>query len=122
MAKIKAKQIIKNSNENLQKDLYIIKNDNLFIFNDDGTKTKLVIDDNKVSIIRDNEESYMEMVFDLNNTQKCHYMLKETNTILDLEVYTKKINLKNKKIEIIYELYSSNEYVDKFNYKLEWSD
>lgn len=122
MAKIRAKQIIKNSNEKLQKDLYIIKNDNMFIFNDDGTKTKLVIDDNKVNITRENIESYMKISFDLNNMKKCHYILKETNTILDFEVCTKEIVLNDKKIEIIYELYSSNEYIDKINYKLEWSD
>lgn len=76
----------------------------------------------ELHIIRETNEYLIDMKFILNEKQDGIYLLKATNTYLELKVYASKIEIKNKSILINYNLEIANETLDNFEYYLEWSD
>ena len=122
MAKIKARQTIKHSDDASDKTVFVIKKDNMLLLNDEDTMMKFVIINQNLNLIRDNKEMHMEIMFSLNEEKEGYYELKQTNTTLPLKILTERLEIVDNRIEIIYNLYIHDEYVDKFNYKLDWSD
>lgn len=101
-----------NGNLDIDKKLISYKEDNIDV--------NLSYKD-RVSITRDSKEYRIDMVFIPKEMVKGVYLLKETNTELNLNVFTNKVEKKKNSILINYDLTIENESSGNFEYYLEWS-
>lgn len=99
-----------------------IKNNNTISFNDNGTLIKLIIDENKVNIVRENNEMKLSLEFEENNDILTDYIIKELNVTMKVKTITKKLLICKNNLYIEYDLYINDEHSDNFVYYLEWSE
>ena len=116
--KIKIKGYLQNLTENTKDNIDIMgvlnKQNIHYILND--TDHKIIIDNDKVTLIRENKNFIHKFEFELNKQTKANYYIKEYNTDIDVLVITNKLNISEEKIEIIYKIIDSNE---EYKYVLE---
>lgn len=119
--KIKVKGYLKNLTENTEEsiDTQAIKNSNVISYIIDNIKYKLIIDNNKVTLLRENEEFSHGMIFKNNIKYKSEYYLKESNYSLEFNIITTKLIIDKNKIDITYKIIESENI---YNYVLEMSD
>jgi len=119
--KIKVKTKLVNLTENT-KDLINtngFKNSNTISFIDNDIKYKLIIDDNKVTLLRESNEFSHQMIFKENKTYSSEYYLKESKYSIELNILTTKLNISKNIIDITYKVLESDTI---YNYVLEVSD
>ena len=78
---------------------------------------------NKVIIERSNDEYHLKLEFKQNETIKCKCNIKTVGLDMELEVYTKELNIDDNIIYIEYTLSNENNLIGSFEYKLmlrEW--
>ena len=119
--KIKVKGYLENLTEN-KKDLIdtkAIKNSNIISYIIDDTKYKVIIEKNKITLLRENDEFSHGMLFEKNKTNKSEYYLKESNYSLEFNIQTTNLSIEKNKINITYKIIESDNI---YNYVLESSD
>jgi len=119
--KIKVKGYLKNLTENTEEliDTKVIKNSNVISYIINDTKYKIILGDNKVTLLRENNEFSHGMIFEENITHPSEYYLKESNYSLEFNILTTKLIIDKNKIDITYKILESENI---YNYVLEMSD
>lgn len=119
--KQKVKGYLKNLTENTEEliDTIIIRKSNIISYIIDNTKYKIIIDDNKITLLRENDEFSHGMVFIENITTQSEYYLKESSYSLEFNILTTNLNISKNKIDITYKILESENI---YNYTLEVSD
>lgn len=119
--KISIKGYLKNITENTQEliDTSAIKNKNKISYIINNIKHIVLIENNKITLLRENEEFSHRMIFIENSTISSEYYLKESSYSLDFNIETTKLIIKDNKIDITYKI---NESENICNYVLEMSD
>ena len=118
--KIKVKGYLKNLTENTEElfNTEAIKNSNIISYIQDKTKYKIILDD-KVTILRENNEFSHGMIFECNKKYSSEYYLKKLKYSLEFTIKTLKLNIEKNKIDITYQIIESDNI---YNYVLETSD
>src|SRR5574344_2406693 len=115
MSKIKLKLSLKTSNNSYNKEINGIFNDNRIVYNDDGIKTTISLDN--LSIERENVDYKLELIFSEKPVGK--YLLKKFNKIIDLDLKPQEFKINDNKITIKY--YINFEEYELFEYKIEYN-
>jgi len=79
---------------------------------------KLKITNNKIILNRKNEDYDLNLEFELNKRLECKYKVKTIGLDLELDVYTSELKITDKELYINYELFSENNSIGVFKYKL----
>ena len=119
--KIKVKAKLINLTEN-KEDLINtngIKNSNIISYVNDNIKHKIILDNNKVTLLRENDEFSHGIIFEENNTNNSEYYLKESKYSIEFNIQTIKLIIEKNKIDITYKILESENI---YNYVLEVSD
>lgn len=95
-----------------------IKNKNKITFSNEGVKTSIKIDDDKILMIREGNDFINSFVFNIKNSS-CNYLLKENSYDVDIDIATIKMDISENSIYIKYVIVDSN---CEYEYKLEMSD
>ena len=119
--KIKIKSTLQNITENTIDviETTAIKNKNKITFIDNNTSYRLLIDDNKVTIIRESNEFNHNLTFINGTNTISNYLIKEYNSTIPIEVKTTNLFIQDNIIEITYEVIDNK---NKYLYKIEMSD
>ena len=119
--KIKVKGYLENTTEKTKEtfDTHAIKNKNKITYINDNTSYKIEINDNKIIMIRDNEDFSHKFTFDIDNITKSEYYIKELNTSIDVSIKTIELHQTSKQIKIVYEIIDNeNKYI--YILDMEW--
>ena len=119
--KIKVKGSLKNLTENTEEiiNTKALKNSNIISYITDNIKYKLIVDKNKVTLIRESNEYSHGMIFEENIQHKTDYYIKATNYSLEFNIVTTKLIIDKNKIDITYKIIESENI---YNYVLEMSE
>ena len=112
--KIRVKGYLKNITENTEEiiETNAIKNKNKITYKNNETSYKIETSNNKLIMIRDNQEFSHKFIFDIDNITKSEYYIKELNTSIDVKIKTIELYQTNKQIKIIYEIIENkNKYI-----------
>lgn len=117
MSKISIKSIIKNitEDEEVKVNCTGYKENNRIIYKDNDIDVTILINTNKIGIVRENDIYKLNLNFELNNSYST-YELKENNLKFDLDIVLKELNIENNKIEIKYNL--DCEYLYRLEYNI----
>ncbi len=85
LAKIKINYTLKSSNGVIEKEIIGIKRDHNIIFKDDGFLTNIEILNDGIVMIRDNDETTLNL--SLGKTNKCTYFLKNYNKEMNINIH-----------------------------------
>jgi hypothetical protein len=119
--KINVKVKLANLTENKEELINTngIKNSNIISYVNDNIKHKLILDNNKITLLRENNEFSHGILFEENKTNSSEYYLKESKYSIEFNIETIKLILDNNKIDITYKILESENI---YNYVLEVSD
>ena len=119
--KIKVKGYLKNITENNQEIIHTfgIKNKDKISYIIDKTKHIITISNNKILLIRDNQEISHKIEFILNKQTKTEYYIKELSISIYPKILTTYLYIDDKLIEIHYKVIDSQ---DEYIYLIEMSD
>ena len=119
--KILLKGELKNLTENTEDLINTngIKNFNTISFIHNKTKYKIIINENKITLLRENDELSHSMIFEENKKHKSEYYIKEYSSLLEFTIQTIKMIIDKNKIDITYKIIESDIIC---NYILEMSD
>ena len=111
--KIKVKGYLRNLTENTEEliDTISIKNSNVISYIIDDTKYKLIIENNKITLIRESNEFSHMMLFEENINHSSEYYLKESKYSIEFNILTTKLIIDTNKINIS-EKISKNTCID----------
>ncbi len=121
MSKIIINEQINSSNgkENINNKKAILK-DNKISYERNGFIMKIIIDDEKIYVIRENNNVKINLEFKKDQSLTTKYIIKDMNTNVDLKTVTKKLSIQDNRICIEYDLYMNDKFSDNFEFKLEW--
>ena len=68
------------------------------------------VSDDSLIIIRDNNESTLEITIKKNGNHKCRYLLKEIDAFVDIIVDSAEFNIQDDKLDIYYQLESDDKF------------
>lgn len=109
---------LKNNDEVIKRDNIDSKiKKNELLFNIDNDKYKIDLD--KYALYKDNSESTLNFIFNYKKETNGTYYIKDMNFYMDAKIKTNKLIYKDNKLEIDYELYLQEEYIGKFELKIE---
>ena len=100
------------------------RNSRIIKYSEEDLKVKIQIFDKKIYMNRKNDEYNLDLEFCLNETKRCKYLVNSIGLNLEVDVYTKKLEIEENRIYINYELFNDNKSIGIFEYKLmimEWS-
>lgn len=126
MKKIKIYSLLSNSdNENTTIEALadFDKEKNVIRYKEEDLQVTIQILDKKVIIERKNEEYDLNLVFSQNEKITCKYQVDFIGLNLEIDVYTKILEIEENRIYINYELFNDNKSIGTFEYKLlimEW--
>lgn len=121
MEKIKIYSLLSNSdNENTTIEALadFDKEKNIIKYKEEDLQVTIQILDNKVLIERKNEEYDLNLVFSQNEKITCKYQVDFIGLNLEIDVYTKILEIEENRIYINYELFNDNKSIGTFEYKL----
>ncbi len=113
MSKVKIKTTLVINDQQEEKELKGIIQDNVLKFINDPFKTTFNYNTN--TLINESDETRLEITFDIDKTTS-NYLLKNYNKEASFNIVTKKINKDNYNIDIEYTMLDTNE---EFNYRIE---
>lgn len=120
--KIKVKSCLKNINENTEEknETNAIKNKNKITYHDSFSINKINIYDDKIMLVRENDDFIHTFNFEINKETTSEYYIKEYASSIEVKIKTTKLVITDNKIEINYIIKESNE---EYNYILdmEWN-
>ena len=126
MKKIKIYSLLSNSdNENTTIEALadFDKEKNIIKYKEEDLQVTIQILDKKVIIERKNEEYDLNLIFSQNERVTCKYQVDFIGLNLEIDVYTKILEMEENRIYINYELFNDNKSIGTFEYKLlimEW--
>lgn len=94
--------------------------DNQIIYNDGNIKVTLLLKSNKIEMKRITKEYEIRMFFDINQETKGTYNILDLNLVMDLFVTTKKLEIKDNTIVIVYSLKINDEFIGNYDLQLEY--
>ncbi len=121
MEKIKIYSILSNSdNENTTIEALADYDDvkNTIEYKEEDLKVKIQLYDKKVTMERKNEDYDLNLVFSENEKVRCKYQVNSIGLNLEIDVYTKILEIEENRIYINYELYNDDNLIGTFEYKL----
>ena len=121
MEKIKIYSLLSNSdNENTTIEALadFDKEKNIIKYKEEELQVTIQILDKKVIIERKNEEYDLNLVFSQNEKITCKYQVDFIGLNLEIDVYTKILEIEENRIYINYELFNDNKSIGTFEYKL----
>ena len=111
---------IDNPEERISRnDIKAIYNDNEITFKDDKDSIKIKINNDNITIIKDNFSSKTTLNFIKGKKTDSEYIIKPLNMTMDLKVLTSELIIEDNRIYIEYETWFDTEYSGKFKYDLE---
>ena len=113
MPKVKIKTTLVINDQQEQKEITGITQDNIIKFINEPYKTIFNYDTN--TLINESDDTRLEITFNLEKTIS-HYLLKKYNQEASFNIVTKKITRDNYNIDIEYKILDTNE---EFNYRIE---
>lgn len=109
---------LKNNDEIIKKNIPIYnKERNKLKFTVDNDKYKIDLD--KFLLEKDNSESRLCFMFDETKETNGTYYIKNLDFYMEARIKTNKLIYKDNKLDIKYELYLQDEYIGKFELKIE---
>ena len=126
MEKIKIYSLLSNSdndNTTIEALADFDKEKNIIKYKEEDLQVTIQILDNKVIIERKNEEYDLNLIFSQNERVTCKYQVDFIGLNLEIDVYTKILEIEENRIYINYELFNDNKSIGTFEYKLlimEW--
>ena len=123
MSKILVNSILKTDECNhpiINNNINGICHDNKIIYNDGNIKVTLLLEDNKIEMKRQTKEYTINMLFDTKSETNGEYDILDLNITMDLKVQTKKLEINNNNIIIIYSLKINDEFIGNYDFKLEY--
>lgn len=116
--KIAIKGHLKSINDNQKSviDVIAMKKENKIQYILDNVTHKIELKENKIILIRENNEFRSTLEFIKGKKNKSYYLLKEKNFCVDINIETIELEYKDNFIKIVYEVLDSNE---KYEYMLE---
>ena len=121
MEKIKIYSLLSNSdNENTTIEALadFDKEKNIIKYKEEDLQVTIQILDNKVLIERKNEEYDLNLIFSQNEKITCKYQVDFIGLNLEIDVYTKILEIEENRIYINYELFYDDKSFGTFEYKL----
>lgn len=121
MKKIKIYSLLSNSdNENTTIEALadFDKEKNIIKYKEEDLQVTIQILDKKVIIERKNEEYDLNLIFSQNERVTCKYQVDFIGLNLEIDVYTKILEIEENRIYINYELFNDNKSIGTFEYKL----
>ena len=87
-------------------------------YSEDDLKVEIKLFENKIVMNRKNDEYDLNLEFILNKKVRCKYEVKSISLNLEIDVYTKKLEIEENRIYINYFLFNDNKSIGTFEYKL----
>ena len=114
---IKLKGYLKNitTKDTILIDTTYKKINNKIKYQQDNDTYEIIINKDELYLIRENKEINSTMHFKQNKYTTCDYKIKENDINLQIELYTKKLLIKDNQILINYQV----ENTDNYEYKIE---
>ena len=119
--KIKIKGFLKDIDEGTitNIDTFGIKNKNKITYNEETVTNTILQEDNKIILIRENDEFKNILIFDLNKETISEYLLKENDLTIELNIKTNLVEIDNNYIKVRYLVIDSD---NEYEYNIEMSD
>ena len=121
MKKIKIYSILSNLDNETTKIEAIADYDdekNVIKYSEEDLNVIIQIFDKKITLERSNEEYDLKLEFSLKEKIKCKYEVKSIGLNLEIDVYTKLLEIEENRIYVNYELFNDNKSIGIFEYKL----
>ena len=96
----------------------INEKENKIIYTEEDLNVAITILKNKVIIERMNEDYDLRLEFTKDEVNKCKYNVKTIGLDMEIDVYTKNLEIEDNRLYIEYELYNNNNSIGTFEYKL----
>lgn len=115
------KGYIKDVDENttVNFNAFGIKNENKINYVEKDVVNKIVIEKEKIILIRENKEFKNTIVFKLNEETISEYLLKENNFVIELKIYTIQMDISNNLLLINYLVVDSD---NQYEFYMEMSE
>lgn len=119
--KIKVKGYLKDIDEGIitNIDTFGIKNKNKITYNEETVTNTILQEDNKLILIRENDEFKNILIFDLNKETISEYLLKENDLTIELNIKTNLVEIEDNNIKVRYLVIDSD---NEYEYNIEMSD
>lgn len=119
--KVCIKGYIKDVDENttINFNAFGIKNENKINYVEKDVVNKIVIEKEKIILIRENKEFKNTIVFKLNEETISEYLLKENNFVIELKIYTIQMDISNNLLLINYLVVDSD---NQYEFYMEMSE
>lgn len=121
MKEIKIKAIINNSENEIYSLDIIAKHDkenNTIIYQEENIEVKLILLKDKCFLNRVGDDYNIEFEFQKNKTTKCIHKIISLGLIIEMDVKTLKLEIKEKYVYIQYKLINEGIEIGTFEYKL----
>ena len=121
MKKVKIYSVLSNSDNEtttIEALAEYDKKNKIIKYTEEDTSVEIEIKNKTVTMKRKNEEFNMVLKFSLNEKERCKYEVVSLGLNMDIDVYTKKLEIEENRIYINYELYNDNKIFGVFEYKL----
>ncbi len=121
MRKVKIYSVLSNSNNETTTIEAIAdydENDCTLKYVEENLNVTIELFENKVKMERKNEEYDLNLEFIKNEKKRCKYIVNSIGLNLEIDVYTKILEIEENRIYISYELFNDNNSIGTFEYKL----
>lgn len=119
--KIRIKGFLKDIDEGTitNIDAFGIKNKNKITYNEETVANTVLQEDDKLILIRENDEFKNILIFDLNKETISEYLLKENDLTIELNIRTNLVEINDNYIKVRYLVIDSD---NEYEYNIEMSD
>ncbi|CCY45618.1 unknown [Clostridium sp. CAG:1193] len=121
MKQVKINAVLSNSDNetvNIESLATYNEKENKIIYTEEDLNVAITILKNKVIIERMNEDYDLRLEFTKDEVNKCKYNVKTIGLDMEIDVYTKNLEIEDNRLYIEYELYNNNNSIGTFEYKL----
>jgi uncharacterized beta-barrel protein YwiB (DUF1934 family) len=121
MKQVKINAVLSNSDNetvNIESLATYNEKENKIMYTEEDLNVDITILKNKVIIERMNEDYDLRLEFTKDEVNKCKYNVKTIGLDMEIDVYTKNLEIEDNRLYIEYELYNNNNSIGTFEYKL----
>ena len=121
MKQVKINAVLSNSDNetvNIESLATYNEKETKIIYTEEEFNVAITILKNKVIIERMNEDYDLRLEFTKDEVNKCKYNVKTIGLDMEIDVYTKNLEIEDNRLYIEYELYNNNNSIGTFEYKL----
>lgn len=121
MKQVKINAVLSNSDNetvNIESLATYNEKENKIMYTEEDLNVAITILKNKVIIERMNEDYDLRLEFTKEEVNKCKYNVKTIGLDMEIDVYTKNLEIEDNRLYIEYELYNNNNSIGTFEYKL----